>query len=106
MGRRSKYPEEFRRNAAKLALDGGQPIRKVFPKEDGTATPAFRTLDLYFRRLPGSFESSHHTGSWSVICETQRHEQHVHRTVPRGRRHHDRTMKNSSSQGARRWEGG
>ena len=21
---------------------------KVFPKEDGTATPAFRTLDLYF----------------------------------------------------------
>jgi transposase len=29
MGRRSKYPEEFRRNAAKLALDGGRSIREV-----------------------------------------------------------------------------
>ena len=29
MGRRSKYPEEFRRNAAKLALDGGHSIREV-----------------------------------------------------------------------------
>ena len=29
MGRRSKYPEQFRRNAAKLALDGGRPIRDV-----------------------------------------------------------------------------
>ena len=29
MGRRSKYPEEFRRNAAKLALDGGRSIRDV-----------------------------------------------------------------------------
>jgi hypothetical protein len=25
---------------------------KVFPKEDGTATPAFRTLDLYFDDYP------------------------------------------------------
>jgi len=29
MGRRSKYPEEFRRNAAKLALDGGRSVREV-----------------------------------------------------------------------------
>jgi transposase-like protein len=29
MGRRSKYPEEFRRNAAKLALDGGRSVRDV-----------------------------------------------------------------------------
>ncbi|GAA0910699.1 transposase [Pseudonocardia zijingensis] len=29
MGRRSKYPEEFRRNAAQLALDGGRSIRDV-----------------------------------------------------------------------------
>jgi transposase len=29
MVRRSKYPEEFRRNAAKLALDGGRSIRAV-----------------------------------------------------------------------------
>jgi hypothetical protein len=25
---------------------------KVFPKEDGTATPTFRTLDLYFDDYP------------------------------------------------------
>jgi transposase len=29
MGRRSKYPEEFRRNAAKLALEGGRSVREV-----------------------------------------------------------------------------
>src|SRR3954453_3051042 len=29
MGRRSKYPEEVRRNAAKLALDGGRSVREV-----------------------------------------------------------------------------
>ena len=29
MGRRSKYPEEVRRNAAKLALDGGRSLREV-----------------------------------------------------------------------------
>jgi transposase len=29
MGRRSKYPEEFRRNAAKLALDRGRSIQDV-----------------------------------------------------------------------------
>jgi transposase len=29
MGRRSKYPEEFRRNAAKLALDGGRSVPEV-----------------------------------------------------------------------------
>jgi hypothetical protein len=27
---------------------------KVFPKEDGTATPAFRTLDLYFDDYPAA----------------------------------------------------
>jgi transposase len=32
MGRRSKYPEEFRRNAAKLALDGGRSVRDVAPE--------------------------------------------------------------------------
>src|SRR3954462_10776952 len=29
MGRRSKYPEEFRRNAAELALDSSRSIRDV-----------------------------------------------------------------------------
>lgn len=29
MGRQSKYPEEFRRNAAALVLDTGRPIRDV-----------------------------------------------------------------------------
>lgn len=29
MGRQSKYSEEFRRNAAKLALDGSRSIRDV-----------------------------------------------------------------------------
>ena len=29
MGRRSRYPEEFRRDAAKLALDGGRSVREV-----------------------------------------------------------------------------
>ena len=29
MGRRSKYPEECRRNAAKLAPEGGRSIRDV-----------------------------------------------------------------------------
>ncbi|MEV1296173.1 transposase, partial [Pseudonocardia sp. NPDC049635] len=29
MGRRSRYPEEFRRNAAELALDGGRSVRDV-----------------------------------------------------------------------------
>jgi transposase len=29
MPRRSKYPEEFRRNAAQLVLDGNRPIRDV-----------------------------------------------------------------------------
>ncbi|NQX29338.1 EthD family reductase [Microbacteriaceae bacterium VKM Ac-2854] len=39
---------EVRRLAAELPLLRRLESAKVWPKEDGTPTPAYRTLDLYF----------------------------------------------------------
>jgi hypothetical protein len=41
-------------DAAKLPGLVSLESAKVFPKEDGTATPAFRTIDLYFDDYPAA----------------------------------------------------
>ena len=47
----ASYPDLIE-DAAKLPGLISLESAKVFPKEDGTATPAFRTLDLYFDDYP------------------------------------------------------